>query len=155
MRGMAGDAALVVEPEQLACGGGEFRTGVKGDGRQVEIDPVEHGGQCGHRHTGVADGQPQGGDAGLQIGEHGLVDARRVGARVALAYVPAGDRAPLRPAAPGEGCEAGISGRGRGVVGNVVGGVQRTGDHPVLKLRGECLLGGRTFDVPAGLAQHA
>ena len=99
-RGLGGDSPLLVQPQQLPCGGVEFGARVEYDRGEVEIDALQGGGQCGDGHSGRADGQPERGDPVLQVREHRLVAPQRIGPVVALAYVPAGDRAALGPAAP-------------------------------------------------------
>ncbi len=119
---------------------------VEDDGCQVEVDAVEDPAEGGHRDAALADGQPEGGDAVLQVREH----RGAVGHRVPLPYVPAADRVPLGAAAAHEGREPGQAGLGRGVAG----GVEGPGAQPVLQRGGQGFLGLGSRDVLARFAQH-
>ena len=69
--------------------------GVQHHGREVEQHVGEHLGQVAGRDAGVADAQPERGDAVLEVGQHRLPGDRRVGVGEVLADVPA------LPAPPG------------------------------------------------------
>ncbi len=133
-------ALRVAEPEPGVGRRGEVRARVQGDGRQVEVDAVERGGQVRRRHPAVPDGQPQGGDAVLQVGQDRLVGAPRIGVRVALPDVPARDGAAGGPAGP---YERGESGAADGIGGGrVLGGVERADLDAVFERGGEHVFGG-------------
>ncbi len=140
---VGGHPAPGVLAEQLLGGGGELRSGVQDDGRQVEVDALEDGRQGLHRDAVLADGQPEAGDAVLQVREHGLVGVGRVRVGMALAHVPPGESGALGPASAHERREAGQAGVGR----RVVGGVEGTGAESVLDIGGEGFLGQRAYGV--------
>ncbi len=145
---------LGAEPEPRLGRRREVRAGVQGDGREVQVDPVQCGGQLRHRHAAVTDGQPQRRDAVLQVGEDRLVGAPRVGVRVALPDVPARDGAAGGAAGPYERRESGAAG-GVGV-GRVLGGVERADPDAVFERGGERVFGGGAGRLRgARLAQHA
>ena len=122
-RSAAGDPALGGQREERL--GGLPRPsapGVEHDGRQVEVDAVQRR-RPGRRPAvpPVADGQPERGDAVLQVGGDRLPRRGRVGLGVPLADVPAGGD---RPGGPGPAHErrprrAPRSPRSRRVVGGV------------------------------------
>ncbi len=86
---------LLVQAQQLAGGGLDITPGVQDHGGQVEVDALQGRAQRGHRDAAVADGQPQRGDAVLQVRE----DRAVVGGGVPLTHVPTADRVSLRPTA--------------------------------------------------------
>ncbi len=148
--GLRVDALVVVQPQQRLGGGLGVAARVQGDRCQVEVDAVEGAAQLGDRDAALAQHQPQGGAAVLQVGEHGV--GRAVGeCRVPLPYVPAARAGALRAAAPHEGGEARQAGVGRAVAR----GVQGPGAQPVLQRRGQGVLRCRAGQFLARPAQDA
>ncbi|KDN74496.1 hypothetical protein DF19_31750 [Streptomyces olindensis] len=145
-RRVPGDPPLLVQPQQLPCGGLGFASRVEDDGGQVEVDTVEDPAELRDRDAVVPDRQPDGRDTVLQVREHRVA----VGRRVPLPYVPAADRVPLGPGAPHKGREPGEPRLGRGVVR----GVEGPGAQPVLQRGGQGFLGLGPLDVLARFAQY-
>ncbi len=110
-------------------GGDLLGPGVEGDPGQVQVHAVEGARQVGDGDAALAHPQPHRGDAALQVGQHGLPDGGRVGARVALADVPAVGDVAVGAGAAGERPRPRHAG-GR-QVGGVLLGVERRDPDPV------------------------
>lgn len=145
--GLGRHATPFVDREQFLRRGRGLPAGVEDDRGQVEVDAPEDPVELRHRNAVRPDGQPQRGDAVLQVGE----DRLGIGRRLPLAYVPAARGVALRPAAADERGEAGDAGIGRAVGGRVQG----AGAQAVFQGGGQRVLGLGVRYVLARPAQHA
>ena len=137
-RGRVGEP-VAPQRHQLRRRVGGAGAGVQHHGGEVEQHVGEDLGQVTGRDAARADAEPERGHAVLEVGQHRLPGRRRVRVGEVLADVPALLAPAGRPAAPDVRRDAGEAAVGR----RVVGGVERTDAHPVVRRGAQHGLGRR------------